>query len=234
MSINQLKFEIAQIKSELDRVVNPIKTSYADKAYNYLAIGNSITKHNICDYWWNDVGMAASSQECDYVHRIVNYLEKQHGSVASEIYNFYIWEVQAADRSETLGLIDVFLDSRLDLVTVQLGENVVNLESFENDLCELIRYITAKAPKAKIVLIDDFWENDKRYRMKKLAAESQNILFADLKAVRNKKEYQAGMGSQVMDKNGKVHVINHKGVAIHPGDFGMKYIADKVIELIND
>lgn len=40
--------------------------------FKYLAIGNSITQHGICDYWWNKHGMAASREDRDYVHLVKN------------------------------------------------------------------------------------------------------------------------------------------------------------------
>lgn len=43
--------------------------------FNYLAIGNSITQHGICDYWWNKHGMAASKEDKDYVHLVKNGIE---------------------------------------------------------------------------------------------------------------------------------------------------------------
>lgn len=36
--------------------------------YNYLAIGNSITIHQLNEYWWNECGMAATTAENDYAH----------------------------------------------------------------------------------------------------------------------------------------------------------------------
>ena len=46
------------------------KIKWKDGAFNYLAIGNSLTLHGICEYWWNECGMAASSLEKDYVHQL--------------------------------------------------------------------------------------------------------------------------------------------------------------------
>ena len=47
-------------------------------------------------------------------------------------------------------------------------------------------------------------------------------------------EYKCGMGTTVYDDEGKPHIVEHEGVAGHPGDKGMKEIADKVINCIDE
>ena len=60
-----------------------------------------------------------------------------------------------------------------------------------------------------------------------------NIPFVDLFDIRGKTEYQAGIGTRVQGADRKGRTIEHSGVAAHPGDEGMKYIAEKVLEEIN-
>ena len=78
-------------------------------AFNYLAIGNSITVHPKCDYWWNENGMAASKIDTDYYHIVVDFLKK-NVNVNSIPYNFSVWESLDTDRAETLELLDSFLN----------------------------------------------------------------------------------------------------------------------------
>lgn len=90
-----------------------------------MAIGNSITKHEICDYWWNEIGMAATTAENDYFHRVEKWLTKEKGDVKANAFGFAVWEMTAHDRFQTLQLLDKYLEPAPDLITIQLGENVV-------------------------------------------------------------------------------------------------------------
>lgn len=49
-----------------------------------------------------------------------------------------------------------------------------------------------------------------------------------LNEIKGNANYLAGLGTIVYDQNGNGHVIEHEGVVVHPGDKGMKYIAEVV------
>ena len=246
--IHRLSIRAEKLEDDLDiqsqkienltKLLNELQDSeisWLDKGINYLAIGNSITSHSLADYWWNDgVGMAASSEDKDYVHQISRYLEETYDeSVKMYAYNFYTWEVQATDRAEVLQLLDGYLSDKLDLITIQLSENVHDTSTFEEDCEELYRYVSQKAPNAQIIVIDDFWDCGEKALMKENAAQACNVNFVSLENIKGKAEYQAGLGTIVYDKDGKEHIIEHEGVASHPGDTGMTYIAEAVERIIN-
>ena len=210
------------------------KVDYSDSAFNYLAIGNSITKHGLAEYWWNEIGMAASTEGNDYVHLVADHLMTVHGEVCFHAMNYYRWESQAHDRAETFEFLDPYLDPRLNLITIQLSENVTDLTTFEGDYEELIRYIQKKVPQAQIIVIDDFWDAGERAQAKQLAAENTGVQFIFLGEIKGLPEYKAGLGTVVYDANGEPHTIEHNGVAGHPGDKGMRYIADAVIAALED
>lgn len=233
--INLMQQQIDNLETaltELESKDRAEKVKYSDGGYNYLAIGNSITKHNITEYWWNENGMAASTREKDYYHRVCSYLKNKYNTINSYAVNYFIWEVQAADRGETYDLIDGYLDAKLDLVTIQLSENVKELNTYQDDYEALIRYIHARAPKAQIIVIDDFWGRGERATLKKKAAEATGVQFADLNEIKGKDEYRCLVGTTVYGAQGEAHVVEHEGVAIHPGDKGMEYIANAVIAQI--
>ena len=208
-----------------------IKSDYAEASYIYFPLGNSITVHAPNEVWWNEVGMAASDADHDYVHLVASWLSTSHGKVACHPYYYYAWEM-AKDRASKLSLLDPYLDPGLDLVTIQLGENAEDLTTFEQDLEDLIRYVQAKAPEAKILVIDDFWPNEERSRMKQNAAEKTGAEFISLKDIQGSIDAVAGTGAVVFDPAGNPHTVENADVAAHPGDRGMQAIADRIIEAL--
>jgi len=197
--------------------------------YNYLAIGNSLTKHEITDFWWNEIGMAASDENHDFYHLVVNELQNKNGEVVSEAVKFKEWEVSAENRSETLQYIEGYLHDGLNLITLQLGENALDITTFEQDYEELIIFVRDNAPNATIIAVGDFWENEDRDDMKQRVAEKTSVVFVDLSEIRENSDYMVGMGSVVYDAEGGEHIIQDYAVAAHPSDIGMKYIADAII-----
>ena len=223
-----METDVRLLKKQINKEVYDWNTDN----YNWLAIGNSITKHGICDYWWNECGMAATILDNDYVHQFISIFEENSKEkIDCKIFNFSEWEVLSKDRTQTVPLLDGFLDKSLDLVTIQLSENIVDITTFEVDLTELVEYVKAKAPNAQIVLIDDFWDTEKS-EIKRKASERLDVDFLNLDEIRGNKEYQQQLGQIVYDIDGGEHIVEHLGVASHPNDDAMKYIATKLYSLV--
>lgn len=232
--IATLRGQVSKLGAQIELLERQgkVKLSFADDSFNYLCIGNSISKHPITDFWWNENGMAASTLGKDYYHRVVDYLKQKHKKVNSEVVNLSVWEVQSHDRAETLMFFKPYLSDNLDLVTIQLGENASNIDTFEQDYIELLNYVKKKCPKAKILVIGDFWEYKDRDEQKKNATLACNVDYVSLEGIKDNQDYSAGMGTVVFDKDGKEHIIEHDGVARHPGDKGMEAIAGRIVEMI--
>ena len=134
------------------------------------------------------------------------------------------------NRSTALDLLDLLLSDKLNLVTIQLGENVIDTTHFEEDLETLITYVHTRSPKAKIVVVGDFWDKN-RDKMRHEAATNKNVAFADISAIIGNKAYQSQEGTECKLPDGTVHEVS-KAEETHPGDRGMDYIARKIIELL--
>lgn len=237
--INELKYNFLKLSIAFEELDTRLKSKvhHFDKDnYNYLAVGNSITVHEKCSYWWNEIGMAASKAENDYFHLVKAWLsENQENKVDAVAFNYYSFETLAHDRQETYSTLDRYLDPSLDLITIQLSENVDmgDLANFKEDFKGLLNYVKEKASKAHVIIIDDVWNEDKS-KIKAKVAFDLDLSFVSLKELRGNSEYKCGIGSVVYGSDGQSHKVEHDGVAIHPGDKGMKYIADGVIEKLKD
>ncbi len=205
-----------------------------NQGYHYLAVGNSITLHGLADYWWGEWGMVASTKESDYVNRIVSALENEmrDEEIVNAAYNYSVWEVQSHDRAQTWEFLDQYLFPGIDLITVQLSENCSDLTTFQSDFAALLDHIMEKCgADVLLIVIDDFW-SDEKSEIKRTVCEDMGITFVDLSDIRGKAQYQAGLGTTVYSDEGKANLIEHEGVASHPGDFGMEVIAQRVFEKV--
>lgn len=200
------------------------ETEYKQDSFNCLAIGNSLT---LITSWGR--GICSTQPDNDYFNLIVKELKNQHGDVVAYPYNFAPWE-KAAKRDSALDLIDVYLSDKLDLVTIQLGENAGDITTYEQDLENLINYVREKAPKAQIIVIGDWWSKEKN-DMRIEAAKNCGCEFADLSDVIGNSKYQSKTGLTCYLSDGTTINVSEEA-STHPGDLGMEYIAKKVIKLI--
>ena len=97
-----------------------------------------------------------------------------------------------------------------------------------------IRYGQKGAPAAQILMIGDFWSKEQKDEMKQKACEETGVEFISLGEIKGLEEYQCGMDTTVYDSDGSSHTVEHSGVAKHPGDLGMKWIADRIIDVVKE
>lgn len=229
--ILSLGARVSKLSAEI-RDISANDIEWLSDGFNYLAIGNSITWHDLSSSWWNKVGMAASDAEHDYFHIVSSYLNAKHKEFMGLSYNFSVWEVQNYDRDETLQYLNHYLSPTLDLITIQLAENAIELSTYKEDYESLINYIKKMAPKARILVVGDFWTKDNRNDLKISAVKAANVEFVPLYGIADNRDYYCGMGTIVFDNDGKEHIVEHIGVAAHPGDKGMQAIADRIISAL--
>ena len=177
--------------------------------------------------------MAASDQNHDYTHLVKNYIE-DHGDneVELRIINFSTWESLNGNRNERLPDLNSLLDDSLDLVTIELGENVRDLTTYEQDYTALIAHIKEKAPDAIIIIVGDFWNNTNRTAIERKVANATGVLYASLDGIADNKSYYCGTGTVVYDADGGKHIVDSEFVAAHPGDRGMQGIANRIIQAL--
>lgn len=52
--------------------------------------------------------------------------------------------------------------------------------------------------------------------------------YVDLSEIKDSVEYECGVDAVVYDEHGNEHIVTHKGVATHPNDKAMSYIAEAI------
>lgn len=192
--------------------------------YNWMAIGNSMTWRS---KWQR--GICSTMPDNDYFGIVKAWLENRHENVQAERCNYSDWE-QSTIRASVFDLIAPYLSEKLDLVTIQLGEDISDTETYWDDLERLIRYVEGHCPSAQIILIDDFWSQE-RSDIRRAVAAGTHIQFADLGEIRGKKEYQSEEETEYMLTDGRVLAVEKEDES-YPGDAGMAYIAEQVIKIL--
>lgn len=227
--------DVEKVEEKLESEIMDTKEN--EEVFHYVAIGNSITCNKIeKDLWWGKWGMAASSKEKDYVHRISAWLSEQiPGSVKTKIIDLKSWEL-SKNRKKTLKKYKECFHDKTDLVTIQTGENITeNKKHLEKDYLELVKMIKKQAPNAQIIMLGGIlWPSADIEEAKRAACEECEVSFVDMDAFLEEYEtsYKSQIGKKVSGSDGKKHKIVNEVVAAHPNDAGMECIAGLIIDHI--
>ncbi len=200
----------------------------AEDALKILFVGNSITRHGPKPEigWDHDWGMAASAKEKDYVHRVVSALAEQYGNVSYCIAQVSVWEQDFPNGRALLPLhYQAARDFEADWVVIRLGENVPPAlrESVDIKPCyeEMVRFF-ASNPNAKVIITDNFWEKEAFDKQLFDIAKENGYLFCQLHDLSADQRTMA------------IGLFEHRGVSLHPSDFGMDLIAQRILAIIEN
>ena len=191
--------------------------------FKVLIYGNSIALHGPLAKigWTNCWGMAASAAEKDFAHLVVAGLEAKLGKKADfRIRNLAVLERNFTTNIATVAEISADVAWKPDYVVVAIGENSPNIhksnaDSFQKFLAEIARPFVKN--RAKVVLRSPFWRNPAKASCTARAAAEVGAVYVD-----------AGhLGEE--DENKAIGLFSHGGVANHPGDLGMKRLAELVL-----
>lgn len=194
-----------------------------------LFLGNSITRHgpNPKIGWTGDWGMAASAPEKDFVHLVTTGLTASSGNAPETLVKNIATFERAYDTFDLeVGLKDAF-DFGADLVIVAIGENVPALKSadekarFAARMKKLLRRLQAKG-HPRIVVRSCFWPNAAKDEALAEASRDAGGEFVDI----------GDLGRDESNKASAERDFEHKGVAAHPGDKGMRGIADAILKTV--
>lgn len=222
--------------TEAEDTENPEAIVATEESFDYVAMGNSVTCNEISDLWPGNWGMAASSEDKDYVHIVSAWLGGQSAKpVTTTVLDLKKWEV-AQDRGSLLEDYEKYLNEYTDLITIQTGENITEYkETLESDYSDLLSSIRQKAPNAQILMLGEvLWPSEDIEDAKRLACSVEGVTFIEMTDFLNGYEglYKSAMGASVATPDGGSFAIGNEVVAAHPNDDGMACIAQQVIDQI--
>ena len=194
-----------------------------------LFVGNSITKHGPkADIdWHGNWGMAATSEDKDYVHLVTKSLAAKHGAQPEIL----VKNVADFERAHVgYDIASKFADAaafKADLIILCIGENVAALKTpeaqadYQTQVTALLKALKTN-PKAAIIVRSSFWANPAKDSAMRQACEAVGGTFVDIGAL--SKDEQNYARSE--------RPYKHAGVANHPGDRGMAAIAEAIVKAV--
>lgn len=196
-----------------------------DGTFKVLVYGNSIALHGRAPHigWNGQWGMAASAREKDFAHLLVADLEARRGERA----DFRIRNLAMLERNYTTNLTD-FAELAADVawapdyVVIAIGENVPPIDAssapaYTQFLVSLARPLVESANHPQVIMRSPFWRNTIKADCTKQAAETVGATYIDA----------GSLGDN--DENKAIGLFEHRGVANHPGDLGMRRLADIIL-----
>ncbi len=219
----------AQMKKNTVKAYGQLKESAVVRFDNPMGsgnrvmfVGNSITLHGINQEigWHGEWGMAASSKENDYVHRLKASIRQLDPDAAFCVCQVANWERQYDHGTDTHELFAAAREFNADIIVMRFVENCpydgFKADAFKSELGKLLCYLNGTG-KAKFIITTGFWKHPGDPAIREFAAENKLPLVE--------------LGDLGEDDNMKaVGLFEHGGVANHPGDLGMQMIAERIFE----
>ncbi len=190
-------------------------------------------------------GMCASSPSNDYAYYVSEEIKKynpsavfekvhigqlEHSATPDEFWKKWSEEPNIYTKAPC---IDSFTDD-LDLIILQLGDNINNqnkLKTFSQCGDEFIHKIKQRSPHARIILIDSWGNHSFTADVIYALCDRWHIPIVSIYDLCCK-QYQAKSGMKYLTSNGDDAVVKDAWIT-HPGNLGMKCIADRIISKLD-
>jgi hypothetical protein len=196
-----------------------------------LFLGNSITLHGPAPEigWTGNWGMAASSEDKDYVHILYNRItQATAGKPKIRVKNIANFERRLTDYNLQEELKQV-LAFNADVIVIAVGENIASPTTdeakaqFESAFANLFAKLK-KHGQPTLFVRSQFWQDTQKDGLMKRACESAGGVFIDI----------SKLGSNAANFARAERQIEHAGVAGHPGDQGMVELANALWNAIKN
>lgn len=198
-------------------------------ASKVLFLGNSITLHGPAPSigWTGNWGMAASAEDKDYVHLVTADITKSTGvKPQTMVRNIADFE-RGHEKFDIAGEYKAELAFGADLIVVAIGENVPDLATDEARLAYATAFAKLLSELKKngnpvIFVRSSFWANGVKDDIMRKASADAGVTFIDI----------SKLGGDKSNSASSERKIEHAGVAGHPGDKGMREIANAIFASI--
>ncbi len=192
-----------------------------------MFVGNSITRHApLAEIgWFNDWGMAASSKENDYVHLVISEVLKKLPNASFCITQAAVWERNYTnlDYAEHFAAAREFNpDIILCAISANIPDEIFNPELYCEEIYKLTSYLSKNSKTVKIAHTTSFFNNEKKNEGIKLFCEKYGARIVPISDI------------HADESNLAIGLFEHEGIQVHPGDKGMKAIADRLCDALRD
>ena len=190
-----------------------------------MFLGNSITYHEPKEEigWYGSWGMAASSKESDYVHMVLRELQRIYKSVAVCIVQGSVWEMnyKNCDFDKNFSQAKDFKPHILiSSLSANISDAAFEKNTYKINLKKLHKYLSAD--DIKIIQLSSYFGSAAKNEAIKEYCEEEMAGFVFVSDILQNEENRA------------IGLFEHEGVQVHPGDEGMKLIAERIMEYIKE
>jgi len=197
---------------------------------NVLLMGNSLV------FGLGEFGMCASSSRNDWVYYVKEAVKEKNPSCSFDKLHCAPFE-QAEDDGTASSYITTN-SSRWkgkNLIIIQIGDNANNdsrRTTFSNNFSKLIGSIRSGSPEAAIIVVGIWFTNSTNVDTITKACDKYGAKFVRIDDLSSDKENQGFKGMEIHYDDGRVEIA-HDNWITHPGNKGMKLIADRIISAID-
>lgn len=193
-----------------------------------LFLGNSVTLHAPKEDigWYGDWGMAASCEDNDYVHVFMKKFREKYPEASWRIGQLAEWERAFWTDEAVLDNYAVLREWKADIIcSVILGANTPSDMLKEHDYgahyAKMLDYFDPERT-AKVAVTDMFWASAAKDEAVRRAAAAHGAALVGVNDMGETDEMMA------------IGKFEHHGVSIHPGDHGMKVMAERLLKALGE
>ena len=193
-----------------------------------LFIGNSLL------LGFGTFGMCAQNSNHDYYHYVTEYVKNNEPNL---VFNKISGtDFEGATNIDTVTnwmetTLKVNLNKNRKLVIIQLGDNVnttEKLNTFKTSCKKLLQYVRTNCPNARVCWVGEWYSSNEKQNIISNACNDLQCNFIDISnlAISENRSY---IGAKIEKDDGSTITVDSAGVASHPGNKGMRLIANKIL-----